>query len=631
MEVINLGILAHVDAGKTSVTENILHKSGIINSIGRVDTGNTITDSDLIERQRGITIKASTVSFYWGGKKFNIIDTPGHVDFIAEVERSLKILDAAILVISAKEGIQPQTKILFKILRKNKIPTLIFINKLDRTGVNLEVVYENMMKLLGPFFIPIQHVSHSGSKEFTLENWGNNSCLKMKILNKLADNDDEILFKVINQQDIENSKIKDSIYNQFSKGLIYPVLHGSAILSKGIQELLDEAINYIPHTPNFQKEDLSGVVYKIEKNNLQKKIYIRLFEGSLKIRDKLLIKNKGIFIKINNLEYLEGDKTKRTDTVNSGDIAVLTNIKELQIGDIIGNYSKHIKDFSIVEPTLKSNITPINPKDRFKLLEALADLAEEDPYLKIKINKKNHSLLMHLFGVVQMEVIQKTLEERYNILTFFSEPTTNFKATIKTECEAIVKAGNIDNPYCASMEILVEPISTGSGFEFQSRVSNGYLKKSFQEGIKQGLIKGLKEIFEFELTDVRVTLTWALFDSANSTPSDFRNLAPIVLRKAIESTQTILLEPILSFEITSPSEFTGKILQDLVRMGGEISSSLNQNGHIYIRGLIPADTSKVYSSRLSNYTNGEGLFVTDFNCYRVYNNSKMTYPILKID
>ena len=290
MKTINIGIVAHVDAGKTTVTENLLYHSGVIKEVGRVDSGNTQTDSMELERKRGISIKSSPISFTWNDFKINIIDTPGHVDFISEVERSLSVLDGAILIISAKEGIQSQTRILFDTLKSLNIPTIIFVNKIDRVGVNYYKLINELKEVLCDKAIKLQEVYNEESKLVSIRSTFEEKLIDDDIINVLSELDESILESYINDVKISNKYIEDKISFFAKKGVVYPILCGSALNGVGIKELLDGIVRFIPFCNESSDKDLSGVVFKIQiDNGNEQKVFIRLFQGKISVRDKIEI------------------------------------------------------------------------------------------------------------------------------------------------------------------------------------------------------------------------------------------------------------------------------------------------------------------------------------------------------
>lgn len=336
-KTINIGIVAHVDAGKTTITENLLYCSGAIKSVGRVDLGNTQTDSMELERKRGITIKSSTVSFTWNDVKVNIVDTPGHVDFISEVERSLSILDGAIIVISGVEGIQSQTRILFNTLKQLNIPTIIFINKLDRVGANSNKVLEEIKKNMSNKVVKLQEAYNEGSKDVYIKNLFDACMTNDNVIDILSDLDEGFLEKYISGMEIKKEELHEKFVSYAKEGGLYPVFCGAAAIGLGIEDLLDGICSYFPCANGDSEDDLSGVIFKIERTSTnEKKVYVRLFKGKISVRDKIQSPNKETAEKVKKINSLENGKVTEVQRIEAGDIGILYGLASFQVGDIIG-------------------------------------------------------------------------------------------------------------------------------------------------------------------------------------------------------------------------------------------------------------------------------------------------------
>ena len=336
-KIINIGIVAHVDAGKTTITENLLYYSGAIKSVGRVDLGNTQTDSMELERKRGITIKSSTISFNWNNVKVNIVDTPGHVDFISEVERSLSVLDGAILVISGVEGIQSQTRILFETLKELNIPTIIFVNKLDRIGANFNKVFEDIKKNMSNKVVRLQEVYDVGSKAVYIKKLFDTCMINDDAIDVLSDLDEAFLERYIGGIEPDKEEIQEKLSLYASEGSLYPVFCGAAAIGLGVEDLLDGICSYFPFAGDDCESDLSGVVFKIERTSKnEKKVYVRLFGGKISVRDKIQVPNKEIAEKVKKINRLENGGVVEAQRIEAGDIGILYGLTSFQVGDVIG-------------------------------------------------------------------------------------------------------------------------------------------------------------------------------------------------------------------------------------------------------------------------------------------------------
>ena len=617
MKIINLGILAHVDAGKTTITESMLFRSGTICSAGRVDDGTTITDSMSLERQRGITIRSSTISFEWNETKINIIDTPGHMDFIAEVERSLCVLDGAILVISAKEGVQVQTRVIFQTLRKLKIPTLIFINKVDRTGVCLNELYTDIKEQLTPDIVIMQILDGLASNDILISDYASISDAATE---KLLDLDESLAEKFILNQPIAEKEYNTSFLSNIASCKLFPVLHGVALRNIGTEQLLNAIANYLPVNTATDQGELCAFVYKIDRDEqMHKRAFARVFGGSLKVRDTVAVEGCEEKFKIKKLEYIRNGKIVSAERVLCGDIAVISNVQNIRIGDVIGSRNRHLPQISMAQPSLQTSVIPLNHEHRSRLIQALFELTEEDPLLRCEVDKYTEEITMQLFGEVQMEVIQALLEERYHLNIQFGELMTIYKERPKRAADTVIHIEVPPNPYWASVGLSIEPLPLGSGLVFESKVSYGYLNKSFQSAVSDSVKSACEQgLFGWAVTDLKVCFTYALYYSPVSTPSDFRHLTPLVFEQALIKAETELLEPFMDFELHIPKEYSSKVMYDLQQMRARIERIDAEKDETMMYGRIPTETSKSYQVQLTSYTNGKGVFLINPCGYDIY-------------
>lgn len=613
-----------MDAGKTTITESMLFKSGVIKSLGRVDNGTAKTDSMTIEKQRGITVRASTISFQWNETKINIIDTPGHMDFIAEVERSLSVLDAAILVISAKEGVQVQTRLIFRTLQKMKIPTIIFINKIDRLGVCLEKVYEQIKAQLTPNYILMQDVDYKDKDEILIEN---NELSFARITSALLDCDDKLAEKYILGQQITEQDYCNSLCESVSSCKVFPIYLGSALKNIGTEQLLDAITVCLKAKPATDSGNLSAYVYKIDRDEcMHKRAYLRIYSGCMNVRDLVPVERDKSLLKLKSIYAVEKGDMIPTEKISSNDIAIILN-SNLHVGDVIGHRSAHFSNVSIASPHLQASIMPANQGDRNKLIQALMELSEEDPLLHCTVGKDTSEITINLFGRVQMEVIKELIEERYHISFEFNDIMTIYKERPRQSADVVINVGVSPNPYYASVGLTIEPLLIGSGLVFESSVSYGYLNNSFQNAVKDGVISSCKRgLFGWEVTDLKVCFVYGLYYSAVSTPSDFRHLTPYVFEKALRKAGTELLEPFSNYELQIPKEYSGKAMSDIQLMRGSITQIRSINSQVILNGEIPSQTSENYQAQVISYTNGLGLFISEPSGYSVYSGKPICNP-----
>lgn len=619
MKIINIGILAHVDAGKTTVTENLLFRSGVIKEMGRVDLGNTQTDSMELEKNRGITIKATPISFEWNDFKINLIDTPGHIDFIAEVERSLNILDGAILIISAKEGIQSQTRVLFDVLKEQNIPIIIFVNKIDRVGCDCMKIMYDIKKNLSNKIIKMQNIYNEGNKDVYINKIEYNEFYNEdEVINLLSELDERFMVSYVKNAHITIQKIDEYIKELSKKGKIYPIFFGSALLGKGIEDLLDAITNCLPHYIGEQDGQLSSQIFKIERdsNNI-KKIFVKVFQGKLSIRENVSVLNSEVNGKIKKIFVLEKGKLKSNSNINTGDIGVIYGLEKVKIGDILGNTCDKIKCISFAKPTLKTQVYSLDNSEKTKLYSALVDLVEEDPLLDMEIDNFQDELYIRVFGDIQLQILKSILNDNYKVKVGFSEIMTIYKETPLSEGHSIILMRDPFNPFYASIGLKIEPLPRGSGLQFLSQVSLGSLPKPFHNAVEEAIIFTSKQgLLGWEVTDIKVTFTYSYYDSVYSTPADFRNLTPMVFMEALSRSGTGLLEPQYEFELKVPMNLSGKALSDLKKMKAVFYEQIYINDELSIKGLIPVDTCKNYNIQLASYTEGKGFFYTRFKGYK---------------
>lgn len=634
-KTINLGILAHVDAGKTTVTENLLYHGHVIDKIGRVDNGDTQTDTMELEKARGITIKASAISFNYKNVKINILDTPGHVDFISEVERSLNVLDGAVLVISAVEGVQSQTKILFNTLKRLNIPTIIFINKLDRIGADAIRVYNEIIKLLSDKAIMLQSCINQESKEVKIIDSYEDEKLCGKVLDVLSELDEEALSEYLEKGYLSEVTRENKISLYTSKCMIYPVFMGSAGLNIGTDLLLDKILKYFlisNENDDSNKSELSGLVFKIERTaSNEKKAYIRMFGGEINVRDTISItsphpSDEPTLEKIKKISCLENGKILEAKKISCSDIGIVHGVSCMKIGSIIGKRSDKLKETTLARPTLKTKISLAGGEDNHKLYMALLNLSDEDPLLELEVDDSNKDIYINLFGEVQKEIISSVLESQYKLKVEFSNTQTIYKETVCGKGIACMHMFQKPNIFAATVQLKVEPLERGTGIVYESKVTAGFLLKTFLRAIEEAVLDTCKYgLYGWGLTDTKIILMDGAYSSVDSTPADFRNVTPMVLMEAIDNAKTKLLEPINEFELRIPEYAISKAMFDLKIMGAEFEiPSLTGNDYI-LSGIIPVESSKDYQIKLASYTEGKGIYITKFGGYRdtAFNENKV--------
>ncbi|CUB51017.1 Tetracycline resistance protein TetO [Bacillus subtilis] len=611
MTTINIGIVAHVDAGKTSLTERILYETNVIKEIGRVDSGNTQTDSMELERQRGITIKASVVSFFTDDIKVNVIDTPGHADFIAEVERSFRVLDGAILVISAVEGVQAQTKILMRTLQKLHIPTILFVNKIDRTGANTEKVVKQIKTILSNEAFPFYSVQNEGAKEARIIEYKSyDDCIE-----RLAPYNESLLESYVNNEIVTDTLLREELIKQIAQANLYPIFFGSALTGIGVTELLENISALLPANNSSQDEELSGVVFKIEREPSGEKIaYVRVFSGNLHVRKYVHIQRDQSLPhkeKIKKMCMFHNGNAVQTSTVPSGDFCKVWGLSDIKIGDIIGKRTDYIKDIHFAEPQMEAAINAV-PKERIHdLYAALMELCEEDPLIKVWKDDIHNELYIRLFGEVQKEVIETTLYEKYNLQVTFSNTRVVCIEKPIGIGSSIEVMGENANPFYATVGFKVERGELNSGITYKLGVELGSLPLAFHKAIEDTVFQTLKQgLYGWEVTDISVTLTHTGYASPVTTASDFRNLTPLVLMAALKQAETYVYEPVNEFELTVPEHAISTAMYKLAAIPATFAEPIFNNDSYQLTGSLPVAKTEHFKRMLHSFTEGEGIFTT---------------------
>lgn len=612
MKIINIGILAHVDAGKTTLTESLLYTSGAILELGSVDKGTTRTDTMFLERQRGITIQAAVTSFNWNDYKINIVDTPGHTDFITEVYRSLSVLDGAILVISAKDGVQAQTRILFHALQKMNIPTIIFINKIDQYGINLNNIYQNIKEKLSNDIIVMQNVTLT--PEISIK-----SIIDLDDWDPVISRNDKLLKKYIAGEKLTIQELTYEEYRCVKKGSLFPIYHGSARNNIGTQQLIEAISNLFCSEMNENDSELCGRVFKIEyTDHKQRLVYLRLYSGTLHLRDTIILPEKKK-VKLTEIYIPSNGEMIQTKTVCSGDIFIIPN-NTLRLNDIIGNEKLlpcNVWNDKTV-PILRTRIEPIKIEEREKLLDALTEIADTDPLLRYYVDTITHEIIISFLGTVQLEVICSLLIEKYHINIRIEDPTVIYLEKPLQKADYTIHIEVPPNPFWASIGLSITPLPIGSGIQYESKVSLGYLNQSFQNAVREGINYGLEQgLYGWEVTDCKICFEYGVYYSPVSTPSDFRFLAPIVLEQTLKKAGTQLLEPYLSFILFTPQGYFSRAYKDAQKHCAIIETSQSKNDEVIFTGHIPVRCINEYRNTLTLYTNGQAVFLTELKDYQI--------------
>jgi ribosomal protection tetracycline resistance protein len=629
---LNLGILAHVDAGKTSLTERLLHAAGVIDQVGSVDDGNTQTDTLVLEQQRGITIRSAVVSFPIDDVTVNLIDTPGHSDFIAEVERILSVLDGAVLVVSAVEGVQAQTRVLMRALQRLRIPTMIFVNKINRAGASPEAVLERISDQLDGAAIAMGSVREPGTRGAASEPYdGTEPGFAAHLVNLLTRRDEALLAAwVDDQQAVTCSRLRSALAAQTREGLVHPVFFGSAITGAGVEALGAGIAELLPPSPGAADGPASGTVFKVERGTAGEKVACgRMFSGTLRVRDRLRLAG-GAEGKITAIRIFDGGKAAPGDSVSAGQIAKVWGLPQVQIGDVIGvRPAAHVERHHFPPPSLETVVDACRAADRGALRTALTELAEQDPLIDLRQDEVRGELSVSLYGEVQKEVIQATLADEYGVDVTFRETTTICVERPVGSGAAVEFIGKDPNPFLATVGLRIDPTPAGSGVEFRLEVELGSMPPAFFAAVEQTVTDSLRQgLHGWEVSDCAVSMThagyWArqshshgTFDaSMSSTAGDFRKLTPLVLMSALQRAGTRVEEPIHRFELEIPSDTLGSVLGTLAQLRGVPLSTEMRGSSYVVSGDIPAARVHELQLMLPALTHGEGVLVSTFERYQ---------------
>ena len=625
MQTLNLGILAHVDAGKTSLTERLLHAAGVIDAVGSVDEGTTQTDSMVLERRRGITIRSAVVAFTVDDATINVIDTPGHPDFIAEVDRSLNVLDGAVLIISAVEGVQAQTVVLMRALQRLAVPTIIFVNKIDRAGADLERVVTAIRERLTRHAIPMGWVRDAGGRTASfVPHEPDGERFLDALIDLLADQDDMLLASIVEDR---SATSPEDLHAQFAAqtaaAQVHPVFFGSATTGAGLATLTDALTTLLPTANGDPDAAPSGSVFKVERGTGGEKItYVRMFSGTVRVRDRLRFgadrEETVTAVKV----FEHGNAVDRA-AVMAGQIAKLSGLRDVRVGDTIGTTPRQLSHGLFASPNLETAVVPRDPAEKAALHAVLAQLAEQDPLINLRQDDFRQELFVSLYGEVQKEVIEQTLVVDFGISIEFRETTTICIERPVGTGHAVERLGRRSNPFLATIGLTVEPGPVESGLEFRLAVEVGtiplYVYKTVDafanamtEYVRTTLQQGL---FGWEVTDCIVTMTECAYTSPGTASADLRKLTPLVVMTALKRAGTVVCEPIHRFHVDAPVDSLAAVLRLLAQLRAAPHATTTTGSQFALDGHIPAAEVHRLQQRLRGLTGGEGVVEAQFDRY----------------
>lgn len=631
MPTLNLGILAHVDAGKTTLTERLLYTAGAIDDLGSVDAGTTQTDSLPLERRRGITIRAAVASFLIDDVTVNLIDTPGHPDFIAEVERALRVLDGAVLVISAVEGVQPQTRILMRVLQRLRIPTVLFVNKIDRAGADAERVLAAITERLALPVAPMGTVTAIGTRATEFVPWPDVDGWS-SLAARLADHDDALLAAYVDDAaTVAPERVQAALASQTRAALVHPVFFGSAITGAGVAALMQAIPQLLPPAPDDAAAAASGRVFKIERGAAGEKIaYVRMVAGTLQVRDRVTDSSAD---KVTALAVAEPGGIVTRDQVRAGQIAKLWGLASIHVGDEIGVTNGAASSRQFAPPTMEAVVVAVRPADRTRLGVALRQLAEQDPLIAVHQDETD-ALSVSLYGDVQKEVIAETLALDFDIEIAFRDSTTIYIERPVGIGEACALLQSDDHPYSATIGLRIEPAPVGSGIEVRIDVDSRsiplYIYKTaarFAEAMGRHVRATLTAgRYGWQVTDCTVTMIACgyyvgdgphkhFLPTPRTSARDFRKLTPRVLRRALDEAGTFVCEPMVRVRIETPASTDTPVLALATRLGGSVESVTSGGTLSIIEARLPALYAQQLQRQLPRITSGEAVVELAFGGY----------------
>lgn len=620
---LTLGVVAHVDAGKTSLTERLLFETGASAALGSVDAGTTRTDSMDLERSRGITIRASVTGFALGDLTVTIVDTPGHPDFIAEVERSIGILDAAVLVVSAVEGVQSQTVQIWRALSRARIPTLVFVNKTDRRGSDTTRVLHQLREHLTDALVPISGLAGEGTGAVRVQplDLGTEPALSA-----LAGLDDQVLESWVHERVPSQLKLRQALWPKVSRGQAVAVLFGSALTGAGLDPLL-EALAQLEPAPARNDGEPSATVFAIDRDEEgQRRTWVRMWRGCVAVRQRVRLGDRDPQL-VTSLGVSSADGLRPVGTLTAGQVGAVVGLSGSRIGDQLGEGSPRPAQH-FPPATIRALVQPLRSDERTRAFQGLQELAEEDPLINLELSEADQEAVVSLYGPVQQEVIAAVLADRFGVRVRFAEQSVLCIERVSGVGTAREAVKENDNPYLAGLGLRVEPTPDESGVTFSSGREPGRLPPAFiaaaEEGVRNALRAGR---FGWPVTDCRITMTFSQYWPRQSRPhekfnksistvaGDFRHLAPVALHTALARAGTYVCHPVDRFELEVPEPTLPAVLATLGRLGAQVLGSTPAGRRIVVTGSLQSARVQPFSRSLPDLTSGHGILTTRFDRY----------------
>ena len=667
-KVRNIGIMAHIDAGKTTTTERILYYTGKTHRIGEVHDGGATMDWMEQEKERGITITSAATTAFWDGHQINIIDTPGHVDFTVEVERSLRVLDGAVALFCAVGGVEPQSETVWRQADKYKVPRIAFVNKMDRVGADFYNAVDMMKKRLGANAIPITlpigegdmfagvidlitmkaRMYHEDTLGATFEDKAIPSDLvalaekhRTMILEAVSDVDDTLLEKYLEGEEISNEEISRVLREATIQLKITPVLCGSSFKNKGVQKLLDSVIELLPSPLDTEKlsvhhinqdeeivrdidpkEKLTALAFKIMTDPFVGKLtYIRIYSGKMTAGSYIYNSVSDKKERVGRILLMHADKREDVDEIRAGDIAAIVGLKNTRTGDTLCTDDDKVllEKMAFPEPVIQIAIEPKTKADQDKLGQALAKLSEEDPTFKVKTDEETGQTLISGMGELHLEILVDRMRREFKVEANIGKPQVAYRETITKTVQAegkFVKQSGGRGKY-GHVWLEVSPNEPGKGFEFENAIVGGVVPKEYITPVSRGVEDALKNgvIAGYQIVDVKVKLYDGSYHDVDSDEVSFKVAGSMALKEGVRTAKPVLLEPLMSIEVTTPEEYMGDVMGDLSSRRGKVEGFELRKDAQVIRAHAPLSEMFGYATVLRSMTQGRAIYSMQFSHY----------------
>lgn len=662
----NIGIMAHIDAGKTTTTERILFYTGVNHKIGETHDGASTMDWMDQEAERGITITSAATTVHWRGNRINIIDTPGHVDFTVEVERSLRVLDGAVTVLDAKAGVEPQTETVWRQATAYGVPRIVFVNKMDSTGADFIMSCNTIIERLGAKSCPIQ-LPIGAESDFkgvvdiierkALYNEGDKGIkvvegevpedlvdlmedYRQKLLEYLADYDEDFMMQVLEGEEPSVEDIKRVLRIAVCNGDFFPVLCGSAYKDKGVQMVLDAVVDYLPSPVDVpaiegtlpdgtetvrhssDEEPFSALAFKIMTDKFVGKLtFFRVYSGTAESGSYVLNSTKDQRERFGRIVQMHANQRKEIPMVYAGDIAAAVGLKNTTTGDTLCDPDHEIilEKMEFPEPVIELSLEPKTKADQDKMGLALSKLAEEDPTFKTYTNKETGQTIIAGVGELHLDIIVDRLRREFNVEANVGKPQVAYRETIRqaAECEGKYIRQSGGKGQYGHVWIKFEPNEEGKGYEFIDAVVGGSVPREYikptNEGLQDALEKGV--LAGFPMIDVKATLFDGSYHDVDSSEQAYKIAASMALREAAKKCKPVLLEPIMLVEVTAPAEYLGSVMGDVSSRRGQITDQEERGNAVIVRAMIPLAEMFGYVTDLRSFTQGRGNYSMKFDHY----------------